>query len=569
MDKKVQVFLWTSWALFTPLLLWISYQLSPPLIEGFEIDLILFLLLMCLVAGWPIIINDTPVFYVQSVSLVVFLYFGLFIEILFTQVALIVLLMKVRISSKDLYRLPLNSLLFFIISLSGAIVYYAIGGLHGENHFSGGFLSALIVYELTVFFVNQLLLNTIQTILHKKSFNLLSRSFLWEFITSLIVFPIGVGMYFVYVEVGAEAILYIGIPLLALSIILTLYYKSRLINYYLQQASEIGHQLTERLEKNEVLNIFMDKLINMIPLKAAYIVDVYEKDKLKIIREYEDGKINNEPGTTKTPYKGISGHVYVMRESFLFHSRKQWKHIKDSQLPNSVESVIAVPVMRNLDLVGIVILASNKKSAFDRAQLMIIDLLSTYLGIAIENARHYEETKRLSEHCALTGLNNFLFLEKKLESEFEAMEKDQMGSLSLILLDLDHFKSVNDTYGHQAGNEVLIELADRLSKFVGRKGSVARYGGEEFVILLPNFTKKETILFAEEVRKLIANKPFTIHHTLQQSRQPSILFLTASLGVATAPEDAEDPISLIRHADRAMYLGAKQAGRNKVAGYIV
>lgn len=78
MDKKVQVFLWTSWALFTPLLLWVSYQLSPPLIDGFEIDLILFLLLMCLVAGWPIIINDTPVFYVQSVSLVVFLYFGLF-----------------------------------------------------------------------------------------------------------------------------------------------------------------------------------------------------------------------------------------------------------------------------------------------------------------------------------------------------------------------------------------------------------------------------------------------------------------------------------------------------------
>jgi len=568
-NKKVQVFLWTSWALFTPILLWFSYQLSPPLIEGNEIDLILFLMLMCLVAAWPIIINDTPVFYVQSVSLVVFLYFGLFIEILFTQVALFVLLLKVRISSKDLYRLPLNSLVFSFISISGALVYYMIGGSHGENRFSVGFLSTLIAYSLTVFFVNQLLLNTIQTILHRKPFNLLTRSFLWEFITSLIVFPVGVGLYFVYVEVGAEAILYIGIPLLALSIILTLYYKSRLINYYLQQASEIGHQLTERLEENEVLNIFMEKLIKMVPLEAAYIVDVYEKDKLRIIREYKDGKINIEHGTTKSPHKGISGHVYVMRESFLFHSRKQWKHIKDSQLPNSVESVIAVPVMRNLDLVGIVILASNKKSAFDRAQLMIIDLLSAYLGIAIENARHYEETKRLSEHCALTGLNNYLFFEKKLKTEFEALEKDQKDPLSLILLDLDHFKSVNDTYGHHAGNEVLIELADRMSKFVGHKGSVARYGGEEFVILLPNFSKKETLLFAEEVRKLIANKPFTIHHSLQQSTQSLALFLTASLGVATALEDAEDPTSLIRHADRAMYLGAKQAGRNKVAGYFV
>jgi diguanylate cyclase (GGDEF)-like protein len=85
---------------------------------------------------------------------------------------------------------------------------------------------------------------------------------------------------------------------------------------------------------------------------------------------------------------------------------------------------------------------------------------------------------------------------------------------------------------------------------------------------LPGFTKKESVAFAEEIRLLIANQPFEIEHTLQTNSRTISVFLTASIGVSTAPIDAEDYFSLIRHADRAMYIGAKKAGRNKVAGYV-
>ncbi|MBO1514748.1 GGDEF domain-containing protein [Metabacillus bambusae] len=568
MDKKVHVALWICWIIATPIFLTVAFDISPPAFKGYEWDIAAFLLLMCLVSIWPIIINDTSIFYVQGVSLVVFLFFGLFIEMILTQIAVIVLLLKVRVGFKDLYRYPLNALLFYCISLGGAGVYYLVGGTHGLLTFNEDFL-AIIAYGLSVFIINQSLLSFFQVFIFKMKFKFLTRGFLWELFTSLLVFPMGIGLYFLYLQAGMKAIFFVGIPLLGLSIFLALYYKTQRINHYLQQASEIGHQLTERLQKKDVLDIFMEKVTNMIPLEAAYIIDVYEKDKLRIVRKFENGKIHVNVEEAKSPDRGISGHVYIMRESVIFHRRKQWKHIHKSQLPETVESVIGVPVIRNQDLVGIVILASNKKHAFDRAQLMIIDLLSAYLGVAVENAKNYEETRRQSEHCPLTGLYNYRYLEHKLDREFKHLQQRKLDTLTLILLDIDHFKAVNDTYGHHAGNEVLIQLSKRLLQYVRKKGTVARYGGEEFVILLPNFEKQNSVAFAEELRQLIANQPFEIEHSLQNNNSRTIsVFITASFGVATAPIDADDTFSLIRHADRAMYIGAKKAGRNKVAAYV-
>ncbi|MGM7720956.1 sensor domain-containing diguanylate cyclase [Metabacillus sp. Hm71] len=570
MGRKMQAALWICWIVSTPLFFMIAYHTSPPIYQGFQWDITAFLLLMCLVSVWPIIINDTPIFYVQGVSLVVFLLFGLFIELLLTQIAVIVLLLKVRVGSKDLYRYPLNALLFYFISIGSAAIYYLAGGTHGRLTINEDLL-AIFLYGLSIFVINQFLLSIIQVVIYKMRFAFFTRSFLWECFTSLLVFPMGIGLYFLYLQVGMKAIFFVGTPFLGLSIFLSLYYKSQRINRYLQKASEIGHQLTEKLHKNDVLDIFMEKIVDMIPVETAYLIDVFEKDKLRIVRRYENGIIHASGEEAKSPDRGISGHVYIMRESFLFHKRKQWKHIQQSQLPKTVESLIAVPVMRNQVLIGIVILASNKKHAFDRAQLMIIDLLSVYLGVAIENAKNYEETRRQSEHCSLTGLYNYRYFEQKLERDFQRLHQHELAALTLILLDIDHFKNINDTYGHYSGNEVLIQLSHRLLNYVKKQGigTVARYGGEEFVILLPNMDKQSSIAYAEEIRQLIANHPFEIDHSLQNSLSRSIaVFLTASIGVATAPLDAEDTFSLIRHADRAMYIGAKKAGRNKVAVYV-
>jgi diguanylate cyclase (GGDEF)-like protein len=135
------------------------------------------------------------------------------------------------------------------------------------------------------------------------------------------------------------------------------------------------------------------------------------------------------------------------------------------------------------------------------------------------------------------------------------------------LLDIDHFKAVNDSYGHQSGNDVLIMLARRLEDFIGERGTVARYGGEEFIILLPESGGNECLEIAEQLRSVISDNGFEIHNDLTDQCKHKI-YITASIGIATAPHQGEDPLTLIRNADRAMYTGAKQQGRNKVAAYI-
>lgn len=216
-------------------------------------------------------------------------------------------------------------------------------------------------------------------------------------------------------------------------------------------------------------------------------------------------------------------------------------------------------------MIGVLLLASKRKRAYEKSQLMIVDILCSYFAVAIDNAKHYELTKTQSERCALTKLYNYSYFEKLLTEEFDKLFHFERKVLSLIILDIDHFKTVNDTYGHQSGNEILCELATRLNNLVGTWGTVARYGGEEFVVLLPEAHKEEAYQMAEMIRQSIANWPFILQQSLDFKQHQ--VKITASIGIATAPEDAEEPLALVRHADRALYVGAKRAGRNRVAEY--
>ena len=367
---------------------------------------------------------------------------------------------------------------------------------------------------------------------------------------------------------GHYSLLFVGIPFASLSIILSLYYSSGKVNQFLQSAAEIGHQLAERLKSNDVLDLFVQKLIEMLPVDYAYILDVVDDRELKLIHKVEFGEVLDPIAEPRGKGKGISGLVWAGKKPVLFHSKKQWKHINSGYIPPAAESILSVPIVRNNQVIGVLVLAANKKRAFEKSQLMIVDILCSHFAVAVENARHHEKTKEYSERCALTGLYNYRYFENMLSFEFGKLQNGERDLLSLILLDIDHFKSVNDTYGHQCGNEILIELGERLREKIGNIGTVARYGGEEFVILLPDMMKGNALKLAEQIRLLIANEPFTLLQSMDEEGKQLLVNITASIGVATAPQDADDSLALIRHADRALYVGAKRSGRNRVAEYV-
>lgn len=570
LKPQVQRTIWLLWLLILPLGMWVIYHFYPPLETVNALDLLGFLLLTAFVASTPMIINNTPIFYIQWVSLAVFLSFGFLIEVLFMQLAIAVLLIRLRVPKEQLYRLPLNWLMFFTVSVVSGLVYYGLGGTHGVDIISNPKnLVLALIYALTAFLVNHFMLTFIGYILTKRKRDWFDQDLIWEAGTTILTLPIGLVLYILYQEVGLISIVFVGIPFATLSIILNLYHSSDKVNQYLQKAGEIGHELAQRLDVEEVLDLYILKLTEMFPVDYAYILDIVDKKELQLLRKVEK---ENDPTVEIRPLRkneGISGHVWNTRKAVLYHSQKEWKGIVQGYMPKKVESIICVPIVRSNDVIAVLLLASEEKRAYEKAQLMIVDILSSYFAVAIENAKYYERTKEDSERCALTKLYNYRYMERRLNEEYNLLASGTREHLSVILLDIDHFKSVNDTYGHQSGNEILCQLANRLSGLIEEEtGTVARYGGEEFLIMLPDIDKKSALNIAEFVRQTIANRPFVLTQHIQDNQKDIAIQITASIGVATAPKDADDAMSLIRHADRALYVGAKRNGRNKVAEYV-
>ncbi|MCM3568384.1 sensor domain-containing diguanylate cyclase [Neobacillus mesonae] len=552
------------WILMVPAGLWFTYTSYPPQFSGNWLDLLAFLLLISLVAGMPIVINNMFIFLIQWVALAVFLKFGLFVEIIFAQVSLVVLLLRLKVFEKDQwFRYPLNLNMIFMVSFVSGVIYFALGGEISpnlsDNHNA---IWLAFLYAIVSYLLNQIIITIHLYFIFKEPF--LGKDFIVETITTFITLPIGIVLYILYKQVGLLALLFVGAPFISISIIFNLYYSSQKVNHYLQKAAEIGHQMAEHLHVDDVLNLFIEKLCEMLPVDYAYILEL-KNDELKLVRRMESGLALSKDMPSLKLSEGISGLVRSNRKALIFAKRKEWLPYANGYIPMEAESILSVPIERSQNLIGVLVLASKKKRAYEKYQLMILDILCSYFAVAMENARHYEHTKMQSEHCSLTKLYNYHYFESVLNQEFDKLIHFERHQLSLIILDIDHFKAINDTYGHQSGNEILLELACRLKQVVGDFGTVARYGGEEFVVLLPDSSKDESVQMAEQIRQAVGTWPFTLKQSLDTTQRQ--VKMTVSIGVATAPEDAEDALALVRHADRALYVGAKRAGRNRVAEY--
>jgi two-component system, cell cycle response regulator len=169
------------------------------------------------------------------------------------------------------------------------------------------------------------------------------------------------------------------------------------------------------------------------------------------------------------------------------------------------------------------------------------------------------ELERLSTSDGLTGLYNHRHIHGLLAEEYERVSRTN-DCMSVAMLDLDHFKRVNDTYGHQAGDRVLVELSDILRETARDIDRLGRYGGEEFMALLPETCIDDAAVFVERVRREVARRPFEIG-------RDDPLHMTISAGVATFPYNGIDSVeALVRCADEALY-AAKAAGRDCIVRF--
>ncbi|HSM93349.1 MAG TPA: diguanylate cyclase [Anaeromyxobacteraceae bacterium] len=225
----------------------------------------------------------------------------------------------------------------------------------------------------------------------------------------------------------------------------------------------------------------------------------------------------------------------------------------DATRLKGVNSLRVIPLKAGEEVYGTLVLGSARRHAFSSDLANQLEVVAMQVGESIGRARLFEQTERLATTDGLTGLLNHRTFQERTDAQLRQSER-YGKRVSLLLCDIDHFKSVNDTYGHPVGDVVLKGVAAILAKEARTTDIVARYGGEEFAIVMPETDTAGALVIAERIRERIGKRVF--------ETEQGPLTVTMSLGVATFPEDATKKAELVERADGCLY-HAKRHGRNQ------
>lgn len=226
------------------------------------------------------------------------------------------------------------------------------------------------------------------------------------------------------------------------------------------------------------------------------------------------------------------------------------------RLPNA-RSLVVLPLIAQDQAIGSFVLASQAVARFSKQIREMLGVICNQVAVAIENAKMYRRMEELATTDGLTELPNHRTFQARFSEMLHRAER-HAKPVSLILTDVDHFKSVNDTYGHPVGDQVLKVVSRILAGQARKVDIVARYGGEEFAIVLEETDSAGAMLLCERIRQEVAAR-------LMNSDKGSFR-VTISLGIASYPRDGRDKQVLIERADQALY-AAKQRGRNRTVRY--
>ncbi len=218
-------------------------------------------------------------------------------------------------------------------------------------------------------------------------------------------------------------------------------------------------------------------------------------------------------------------------------------------------SVICVPLRSKLRVLGVIQLVNVDMERFKEPELFFLQSLCDYAAIAIENARWVEKIQELTITDDCTGLYNARHLYKTLDTE--VYRSSRFGyEFSILFIDLDHFKAVNDTHGHLIGSKLLAEIGYLIKAQLRLIDFAFRYGGDEFVVLLPQTSKDQAVVVAKRLQDSLRTGTFCVEQGLN-------LNVRASMGLATFPNDAQTPHDIIRQADEMMYV-VKNGSRDNI-----
>lgn len=321
---------------------------------------------------------------------------------------------------------------------------------------------------------------------------------------------------------------------------------------------DVSHRLAMQIDPAPVRLLLLRSARDLVALEMAALVSVDDAQTRYTVDEatgWAKDYVGREVGLSERTWG-----AWVLRsaeEPYLLDDAQGGRErmpvlVLDEGL-GRVESLLAIPMRVRNRTLGALILG-GRRGGFDASARRVVSILANQAAAALNSMRLVERAKDQALRDGLTDLSNRRAFDDLLTKAL-AREQRQGGRLGLVFVDLDHFKKLNDTFGHPAGDAALRATAQVLERHLRKGDHAARYGGEEFAVILPGADEPGAMRLAERVRLAIQHQRLVF--------EDARLHFTASLGVAVSPTDGETEADLLAAADRALY-AAKHAGRNRV-----
>jgi diguanylate cyclase (GGDEF)-like protein len=323
---------------------------------------------------------------------------------------------------------------------------------------------------------------------------------------------------------------------------------------------ELGKALTSSLQLDQVLRTIMEKIDEFLRPDNWSLL-LLDEAKQELYFELAVGKASQALKDVRIKLgQGIGGWVAQHGEVVIVPDTSKDTRFfgkVDEKTKMETRSIVAVPVRFRDTCLGVIELINCVgPDGFDPRDLKLLEALSDFAAIALENARHVKRIHELTIKDDCTSLYNARHMGFILDTEIYRSQRYNY-EFSIVFIDLDHFKQVNDTHGHLVGSRLLAEMGDALKTNCRLIDFAFRYGGDEFVILLPQTSKENAIKVARRLHRLI-------RETVWLSKEGLDIRITPSVGLAAYPIDSKSKEGLLHLADEAMYL-VKNTDRDNVA----
>ncbi len=325
----------------------------------------------------------------------------------------------------------------------------------------------------------------------------------------------------------------------------------------------IGIQLSSVERSQKIFDIILTSAMELVNTPAGSVVIMDEKSgmmRLVLAKGFSQKFISESTMWLVKP-KGLTSIVIDSNKPTVIAdiTKEAIFSVNPSLIEEGVKSIAGIPLHYAGKTVGILYLNDFIPRGFTEKEISILNLMATQAALAIEKMRLLEKVEQLAITDELTQIYNRRYFNNALSNELYRAQRYK-HSTSLLIIDIDNFKNYNDLYGHVYGNFILALMADIFRRSVRATDIVARYGGEEFAIILPETNKDTAVIFAERIRKEVADS------CRPEKNMQIMCGVTISIGVATSSDDANSDEDLVKRADEAMYQ-AKKKGKNRVIAY--